>query len=81
MIIYRYDMYNFDNTWKGPNDETVIWALGFSFLFFITTFVLDFNDNDDGEVKSPRPANHKGKEKGTNNSFTVIWAPGMFVLF
>ena len=45
------------------------------------TLVLDFNDNDDTKAKSPRPANHKGKEKGTNNGFTIIWAPGMFVPF
>ena len=46
-----------------------------------TTFALDFDDNDDAKAKSPRPANHEGKEKGPNNGFTVIWAPGMFVPF
>ena len=46
-----------------------------------TTFVLDFDNNDDAKVKSPRPANHKGKKKGPNDGFTIIWAPGMFVSF
>ena len=37
MIVYRHDMYDNNNacTWKGPNDETVIWALGLSFLFIL----------------------------------------------